>query len=331
MADQSQGRNPGHAIFGFTDPEPRSAAPTEAPPSQQPPPQLGAPQYVYVQGPPPGLTPSSGPGKWLVVMVFVLLALALVNLYLIFNARQHFNDTASKQSDELNLLTRRLDSSDERYAQLKGQFQVTTEKLGLTQKELSRARTLAAGIQQEQQKAVQQLNDAIAKKASAEEVNKVQADATAKIAGVSSDLAGTKADLEATKNALTGAKGELSGAIARTHDELVELAHRTDRDYFEFNVSGKKGEQKVGTVTIQLVKTDVKRNTYAVNLVFDDKSHPHKDRTTNEPLFFYAQGASSSLELVVNKLGKNSMSGYLSTPKGFFAGTPNVLGSRPST
>ncbi|MGH9352073.1 MAG: hypothetical protein ACRD2G_07945, partial [Terriglobia bacterium] len=36
-------------------------------------------------------------------------------------------------------------------------------------------------------------------------------------------------DLDATKKALTGAKGELSGAIARTHDELVALAHRTDR------------------------------------------------------------------------------------------------------
>ena len=233
----------------------------------------------------------------------------------------------------MNLLTRRLDSSDERYAQLKGQFQVTSEKLGLTQTELGRARTLATKIQKQQQEAVQQLNQAIAQKASADELNKAQADANAKIGGLSGDLAGTKKDLEDTKNsfnsALSGTKGELTGAIARTHDELVELAHRSDRDFFEFNVSGKKGQQKVGTVTIQLTKADVKKNLFALNLVYDNKVHPHKDRTTNEPLTFYVQGASSTLELVVNKMGKDSISGYISAPKGLFAGTPNVLGARP--
>jgi hypothetical protein len=49
----------------------------------------------------------------------------------------------------------------------------------------------------------------------------------------------------------------------------------------------------------------------------------------NEPLWFYVQGAPSALELVVNKLGKDSVSGYMSTPKGFFPNTTNVLGQRP--
>jgi hypothetical protein len=334
MADNREGRGAGHAMFGLNDPEPRPAAPQQDPNATTVAPQ-GQPQYVYVQAPPPpAYTPSTGGSRGIVmpVLVGLLLVLTGVNLYLAFSTRSKFSDQMSLQNDQLNLLARRMDTSETKYAELSSRF---TVKLGLSQAEAQRARALAAQIQQQQKETAQQLNDAISKKASADELNKMQADSNAKIGNLTGDLAGTKKDLEDTKSsfnsALTGTKGELTGAIARTHDELVELAHRTDRDYFEFKVSGKKGQQKVGTVTIQLTKTDVKKNLYAVNLVFDDKAHPHKDRTTNEPLLFYVQGAPSSLEMVVNKLGKDTIGGYISAPKGFFANTPNVLGARPTS
>jgi hypothetical protein len=317
MADKND-PNPGHAMFGLNDPEPRPTAP----------PAAGAPQYVYVQAP-PGTVPGSSSGKGLTWLVVALLLVSGANLYLVIAGRMQLGEAVSKHSDQLDLLTRRLDSSDARYAQLTGRFQVTTERLGLTQQELTRARSLASDIQKQQQTAVQTLNDAIAKKAGAEELNKLEADTNAKVGGLSTDLAGTKKDLEATKDALLGTKGELTGAIARTHDELVALAHKGDRDYFEFNLAKKGARQKLGTVLIELQKTNPKRNQYTVNLLFDDKPHPYKDKPTNEPLFFYVSGASSALELVVTKMGKDSIGGYVSTPKGFFPTTANVLGARP--
>ena len=330
MADKDP--SPGHSMFGLNDDAPtrRVTGPEEAPAAPQP--QPGAPQYVLVQ-PAPQSVPGSGGGKALPWLVAALGIVAIANLVFAFMARSQFNDYAMKQADALNLITRRLDSSDERYAQLRGQFQVTSEKLGLTQQELSRAHDLAAQVQKQQQAAVSQLNQAIAQKASAEDVNKLQSESNAKIGGLSTDLAGTKQDLASTKsefaNALTGTKGELNGAIARTHDELVALAHRSDRDYFEFNLPRKKATQKVGTVTVELEKTDPKRNVFSVYLSFDDKRTERSNKAMNEPLYFYVQGASSALELVVNKLGKDTVSGYLSTPKGFFPSTTNVLGQRP--
>jgi len=319
MAERTPG--PG-TMFGFNEPT-QSAAPSTTP---------NAPQVVYVQSPAPAPAPAAG-GSGLRWLVGLLLALSVVNLILALYTRSDFKSTTAKQADQLDLLTRRMDNNDERYAQLRGQFQVTSEKLGMTEQELSRAHAVAAEIEKKQQQAVQQLNAAIAKKASADEMSKVQADANAKIGGLSTDLAGTRKDLESTKsefaNALSGTKGELSGAIARTHDELVALAHRTDRDYFEFSVA-KKRTQKVGTVTLQLQKTDTKKNVFTVNLEFDDKAHVHRDRAMNEPVYFYVQGASSALELVVNKLGKDSISGYISTPKGFFPNATNVLAARPA-
>lgn len=324
MADETKKPGAAYSMFGLNSPEPRQAAPGDAPPSPQP----GAPQYVYVQGPPPAAS-SGGKGIW--VAVGVLVALTVINLILLLMGRQQNREAFSKHTDQLDLLTRRLDSSDERYAQLKGQFQVTSEKLGLTQQELSRARTLATDIQKQQQAAVQQLNQAIQQKASANELNKLASDSNAKLGNLSGDLAGTKKDLEATKEALMGAKGDLSGAIARTHDELVALAHRTDRDYFEFNIGQRHGRQKIGTIMMELAGTNTKKNLFTVNLFFDDKRTVRKDKAINEPVYFYVQGASSALELVVNKVGKNSVAGYVSAPKGFFANTPNVLAARPAT
>jgi hypothetical protein len=310
-------------MFGLNEPA-QSAAPGSAP---------SAPQVVYVQAPPPVPAASAG-GRAMRRLVGALLALSVINLILVLYSWSSLKTVASKQSDRLYLLTRRMDTSDDGYATLRGQFQVTSEKLGLTEQELSRARLLAADIQKKQQAAVQDLNAAIAKKASADEVNKVQADANAKIGGLSTDLAGTRKDLESTKSefasALSGTKGELSGAIARTHDELVALAHRTDRDYFEFKLAKRRSQQKVGTVTVQLEKTDPKRNIFTVNLVFDDNPHVRRDQAMDEPVYFYVQGASSALELVVNKLGKDSVAGYISTPKGFFPNATNVLAARPA-
>jgi hypothetical protein len=302
MSEKSEDRDTTHSMFGLSEPQARPARADET---------------------------NTGGSPILVLLVAALVVLSGVNLYLSLTTRSEFKDALSKHADQLNLLTRRLDSSDERYAGLKATFQVAGKSLGLTQKELSHARSLAADIQKQQQESVQQLNDAIGKKASAEELSKLQTEADAKFGAISGDLAGTKKDLEDTKAALTGAKGELTGAIARTHDELVALAHRTDRDYYEFNLERKGSRQKLGAVMLELAKTNPKKNQFTVNLYYDDKRTERKDKSLNEPLYFYVKGAPNALELVVNKLAKDSVAGYISVPKGFLGETPSVLTGRP--
>ncbi len=314
MAEQNS-RDAGHAVFGLGQ-----ASGGEGPQSTP-----GSAQGGYG---PATSSPTPGSIKILFGLVGLLVILAGVNLYWLNASRHEFADGITRQTDQTNLLTRRMDASDEHYAQLKGQFDVTSEKLGLTQSELARARTLATQIQAQQKEAVAKLHNELSTKASSDDVNKVSTDANNKIGALSSDLAGTKKDLT---DALAGTKGELSGAIARTHDELVELAHKSDRDYFEFSLAKKGARQKVGTVTLILRRTNPKKNQFTVGIVSDDQTTERKDKSVNEPLYFLARGASSPLELVVNKLTKDSISGYISTPKGFFAGVPNVLQARPES
>ncbi|MGH7866738.1 MAG: hypothetical protein ACREP9_03660, partial [Candidatus Dormibacteraceae bacterium] len=307
------------------DPAPSSTPLSATAPSQGSGP---GPQYVYVQQPPVAAPPPRGNGlRWVVIALAVVL---VANICFAYYTWQQLTKISQTQTDQVNLLTRRMDSSDERYAQLRGQFEVTAGRLGLTQQELARAKALATNIEKQQQQAVHQLNAAIAQKASADQVNSLQTEANAKFGSLSGDIAGTQKDLDATKEALTGAKGELSGAIAKTHDELVALAHRTDRDYFEFHLNNKGSRQKLGGVTVQLVKTNTKKNVFSAYLYFDDKRTLRSNESIDQPVFFYVEGAASSLELVVNKLAKNSISGYVSAPKGFFQNTPNVLSGRPT-
>ena len=130
-------------MFGLSEPREgsgSSASPSSAP-TAAPTGATTAPQVVYVQAPPPAAAPATGSSlRW---MVGLLLVLSLVNLILVLYGRNELKTTASKQADQLDLLTRRMDTSDERYAQLRGQFQVTSEKLGLTEQELTRAHALA--------------------------------------------------------------------------------------------------------------------------------------------------------------------------------------------
>jgi hypothetical protein len=359
MPDKEDKRDIGHAMFGFNAPRPSqgegsqpSAVPQAGPAPgapqgasqgspgpgqpQQPPPPAGQPQYIYVQAPPPSSAPlpipqePARPSKLLVGLLVLLVILTGVNLYLALSQRSRFGKALATDADRLTVLTKRMDSSDDRYAQLKGQFDVTSEKLGMTQQELARARELTVKIQKQQRAAVTQLNSAIQQKASATDLNKLQSEATTQFGNLSGGIAGNKKDLDATKEALMGAKGELSGAIARTHDELVALAHRTDRDYFEFNLQRRHERKKIGSIMVELLKTNQKQNVYTIDLYFDDKRTQRKDQALDQPVYFYVQGAPTALELVVNKLDKNRISGYISAPKGFIQNTPSVLTARPS-
>jgi hypothetical protein len=53
-----------------------------------------------------------------------------------------------------------------------------------------------------------------------------------------------------------------------------------------------------------------------VQVMADDKLTEKKDKSLNEPVQFYtSKGGRIPYELVINKVDKNEITGYLSTPK----------------
>jgi hypothetical protein len=111
------------------------------------------------------------------------------------------------------------------------------------------------------------------------------------------------------------ARSELGTLIARNHDEIDVLRRMGDRDYVEFTIAGKNKPQKVGNVTVELKGVNEKHNRVNVVVVLEDKKLEEKNRNINSPIIIYPSGTHQAEEVVINKIGKNSISGYLSTPK----------------
>jgi hypothetical protein len=199
-------------------------------------------------------------------------------------------------------------------------LQVATEELsnslGLTQRQLdSRAQEILA------REAADSKRLETAEKQTAQQVNAVSGEvSTVKtdVSGVKTDLGKTQTDLATTISQLQSIKGDVSdhsSLIARNHDELELLKHKGDRNFYEFVLN--KGERKpVGTVSLELKKTDSKKSKFTLLVYADDKTYEKKDRNLNEPLQFYSGKDPGLFEIVVNSINaKNQIAGYLSVPK----------------
>jgi F0F1-type ATP synthase membrane subunit b/b' len=201
-------------------------------------------------------------------------------------------------------------------ARLKVATDELAKSVGLTQKELEER---AQAIIQREEAENQRLENA--QKQTAQQVSAVSSQVStvqSDVGGVKTDLTKTQGDLATAIGQLQSMKGDLSNTnsvIARNHDELVLLEHKGDRNYYEFSIA--KGQRKpVGTVSLELKKTDQRRNRFTLDILADDKVYEKKDRNVNEPLQFFSGKEPALYEIVVNSINsKNQITGYLSTPK----------------
>jgi len=192
--------------------------------------------------------------------------------------------------------------------------------LGLTQKQLdTRAEELQAREQKVEASATRLASEQKQTASQVAAVSTAVSDVKTDVGGVKTDVAKTQSDLASTISQLTSMRGDLDGhstLIARNAQELEILKHKGDRNYYEFTIA--KGQKKpVGTITLELKKVDAKKSKFTLVVYADDKQYEKKDKTLNEPLQFYAGKDPMLFEIVVNSVSaKNTVSGYLSSPKG---------------
>jgi len=121
-----------------------------------------------------------------------------------------------------------------------------------------------------------------------------------------------RTDLETS---LSSTKDELNGSIAKTHEELVVLQKRGERNYFEFDLSKSKQFQRVGPMTVSLRHTDTKHMNYDLAMVVDDNQMNKKRVNLYEPIWIHTESEGQPVQVVVNKITKNFVHGYISAPK----------------
>jgi hypothetical protein len=253
----------------------------------------------------------------LLAAIAVALLLGLGGLIWTFT----LNSRLSHQEAAMAEANQRSASLDAELRETNARLKVATDELsaslGLTQKQLdARAQEIihreqadAARLETAQKKTAQELN------AVSTDVSSVKTD----VGGVKTDVAKTQTDLAAAVAQLTSMKGDLSdhsSLIARNRDELEVLKHKGDKNYYEFTLT--KGQKKpISTVSLELKKSDAKKSKFTLVVYADDKSYEKKDRNLNEPMQFYAGKDPMLYEIVVNNVSaKNTVTGYLATPKG---------------
>ncbi len=175
--------------------------------------------------------------------------------------------------------------------------------------------SLEQSVSAEQQKQAQLLSQV--KQTADTTSTKVDSVAT-DVGSVKTDLGSTKSELENTIANLKRVAGDVDNhgsLIATNGKELAALRALGERNYFEFTVPKAKNPQKVGDIAILLKKTDPKKNKYTIEITADDQKVEKKDKGINEPVQFYTSKAKQPYEIVVNSVRKDTIVGYLSTPK----------------
>jgi hypothetical protein len=125
-------------------------------------------------------------------------------------------------------------------------------------------------------------------------------------------VAKNRTDLEGSLNST---RDELNGSIAKTHEELVTLAKRGERSYFEFDLEKSKQFQRFGPVTLSLRKADTKHKSFDLQMIVDDNELSKKKVNLYEPIWIHAANESQPVQVVVNRIEKNRVHGYVSAPK----------------
>jgi uncharacterized protein (DUF2141 family) len=216
--------------------------------------------------------------------------------------------TEQTVQQDMSSLKDRIAQDEKANTDLQGDLKVVTDKLKITQGQLKKARKEAA-----------ELNDAATQKISALDTS-VHTELATKagtddVKNVDTKVTAVGADLNTTKEDLKMAKSDLGTLIARNHDEVDQLRRLGEREYIEFTIAGKNKPQKVGNVTVELKGVNQKKNQVNIAMVVEDKHFEKKNRALNEPIFFYLSGTHLPQEIVINKVGKDQISGYVSIPK----------------
>jgi len=255
--------------------------------------------------------------KALIVVLAVGLGTASFMLYRVSER------LAAVQAKQIAADSQLLDQITAAKADLKSSTAALAAQLGMTQKQLEQR---SATLRHEQQAAEERIASEQKQQLSA--VNGEVAGVKGQVGDVKNEADSTRSDLESTRQKLEKTIGDLnlqSGLVAHTREDLETLKHKGDRNYYEFTLAkNSKRPTPVGTVSLQLRKTDAKHGKFTLDVISDDKTITKKDKTLFEPLQFYSGKDRNLFEIVIFTMEKDKVTGYLSAPKA--APTPIEVG-----
>jgi hypothetical protein len=277
------------------------------------------------------IPPPSGPNWKAPVLVGILVLLVASNIFLFVQLDRMRTDNRNQigklnteitsaieqiRIDSNQAVQRSRRSVEELQARLAEQKRAADRAVGQSRVDAQkRVQELQAKVAEEQAAQLQAIN---AVKQTADTATTQLANVTTDVGTVKTDVQNTRSQLEQTIANLKRATGELdnhASLIATNGKELQALRELGERNYSEFTITKSKKATRVADVMVELKKADPKHNKFTIAITADDKTVEKRDRNINEPIQFYTSKARQPDELVINSVKKDTIVGYLATPK----------------
>ena len=243
--------------------------------------------------------------------------------------------TKHAETENYNSLEKRLVQTEQTNAQLRGQLSVVAGRLQLTPEEEAEAQRIAERVRgmdaQQIAKLDADLRSELSAKASASELNtkvsssdleEVRAKSHREFAAVRKEVNKTKKDMQATVD-------ELNKRLERNQHEIELLRTSGQHMDYDFTLNGKGAKSTIAGVTIELQDSNVKKNQFTMTLLFGTTRLVQKNRSLDEPIFFYRPNDAAPMELIVNHLARHRVSGRLIVPKSITTASTEATSSSP--
>ena len=269
-----------------------------------------------------------GPQRWLVVAVVALLCIVIVAfaygyhqqalVHQLDSQTATANASVAQLQNQLGTLTAKLNdmTAEQAAQQQRSRAAAESEPAASSASSESPAASEHAAKRTHTKRVATHRRPVVDKKY--EQLQAQLADQQKQLKATQDEVAKDRSDLEGSINStradLSSTRDDLNGSIARTHDELVALEKRGERSYFEFDLNKSKQFSRIGPLTLSLRKVDTKHKHYNLSMIVDDDQMEKKNVNLFEPIWIHSD-ESQPVQIVVNKISKNTVHGYVSMPK----------------
>jgi hypothetical protein len=273
----------------------------------------GAPKHVFN-----GVPRIDAKMKAALVILAVLVFGEVYSLSRMSSMRKAFQSQQASLHNELNISNNQISTklasielaNDQQLEAVKQELDQASRHMGIQGRELRRARAMVANLQKEHAEQLSEVKHELDLKADQRQLGALTDDVSA----TKTDLGTTKQNVSKIADDLGMTRTQFGTLIARNHDQIEALRKLGERNYYEFSAVRHQPVHVAG-IGVNLQKTNFKHHTFNLAMMVDDLQIEKKNRTVNEPIFFSVQGSRSFCELVVNKVDKGKIAGYISTPK----------------
>ena len=252
-------------------------------------------------------TSSARPSGWQVVAAVLLLSVTAFSLVDLLRERRQAHQLAASNAELTSRLSQARSQLEDLSAKVSGLSAPTATAPARPNPRVSRTGVRHQAVTRTAKKPPRLAEDPRWKQVQSE-----LAEHRAQITSTQQDVEKARSELEGK---LKSTRDDLTASIAKTDGELAELKRRGERNYFEFNLVKSKQFQRVGPINLSLRKADTKHRRYDATMVVDDFELSKKHVNLFEPVLIYPADGSQALELVVNRIEKDRVHGYVSEPK----------------